>query len=638
MRVSSAATNLGKNDAHGLGYRPDIDGLRAIAVLSVLFYHAGLPPFSGGFVGVDVFFVISGYLITGIIQADIAAGRFTIAQFYERRVRRIFPALYLTIIVTVAAALLLFSATDLERLFTSITWLAFFASNFYFAENSGYFDGAAEQNAILQTWSLAIEEQFYVFFPPLLALLARWRRVPAGWVIVTLAILSFVFSVYAVDRDARPAFFSTPGRIWELMLGALLAVGFFPRIEAARWRAMLGAVGAALIAGSVVFLSTETPFPGAAALPACAGTAAIIWAGACGPSPVTQALSWRPAVAVGLISYSLYLLHWPILVMLRYWNEAELSAVQTALALSVAVAGAWLSWRYVEQPFRKPAQRVSRRALLSTAGSLMIALGALGGAAAYWQASRTTGTEQYVETEKARALAEPCMIRDTAKFEDWPAANCTIAGSAPIALWGDSFAAHYFGAFRDWAAKSGRGLILLAESSCPPIAGLNVPNRPGCAPFNAGVLARLREQPPVYVVLSADWILYEKKKTVAEVFSDKFTLLSQTIASIRATGAKVLVMGPSPVFPAPVAQIALGSANSDRAVASYSRKFDSFFRALAARGDIAYFPAYEVFCHEGSLCRYREAGELYFWDTGHMTTRGSAMVVEKLTGGASLQP
>lgn len=636
-RDSVNATTQNTADIHGLAYRPDIDGLRAVAVLSVLFYHAGLPPLSGGFVGVDIFFVISGFLITGIIRADIAAGRFTLAKFYERRVRRIFPALYLTILVTVAAALALFSATDLERLFTSIAWLAFFASNFYFAENSGYFDAAAEANAILQTWSLAIEEQFYVFFPPLLALLARWKRVPVGWVILALAVASFAFSVYVVDRDARAAFFSTPGRIWELMLGALLAVGFFPKLKSEKAIAALATSGAVLIIASLVLLTTETPFPGAYALPACAGTAAVIWAGCCGPSPITRALSWRPAVAIGLISYSLYLLHWPIFVMFRYWNEGELSAAQTALALIAAVAAAWASWRYVEQPFRKPQHPVPRRTLLVGALILMVMVGASAVAASFWQAGRATGFEKYVEAEKARALAEPCMLRDTATFADWPELRCSTDGAAMVVVWGDSFAAHYFGALRDWATRSGRGLTLMAESSCPPIAGLSVPNRPGCEAFNTGVMERLREKPPAVVVLSANWIVYEKKKTLTEIFSDKFKLLDETIASLRKLGAKVVVLGPSPVFQAPAAQIALGNTRSDRAIASYSRKFDAFFRDAATRGLITYFPAHEVFCAEAQ-CRFRENGELFFWDTGHMTARGSKLAVDRLIQERALQP
>jgi len=614
-------------------YRPDIDGLRAIAVLSVLFFHAGLPPFSGGFVGVDIFFVISGYLITGIILADIGKGRFSIATFYERRIRRIFPALYLTIALTVAGALALFTAVDLERFFESLAWLALFASNFYFADNSGYFDAAADQNAILQTWSLAIEEQFYVLFPLLLALLHKQRRVDVKWAILGLALASLAVSIYLVDRDARPAFFSTPGRVWELMVGALAALGLYPHLHGAAIRSAAAFVGVLAIAGSLVLLTVDTPFPGAYALPACLGTVAIIWAGACGDTPVNRWLSWRPLVFVGLISYSLYLLHWPILVFAKYWNQGDLSIAQTSAALGLAFVAAWLSWRFVETPFRKPTKPMPRGHLFAGAIALMLAVGIAGIAAAEWQRGRFSTGEKFIEAEKARALAEPCMVRDTQPFADWPAAKCKQAGNGPaIAVWGDSFAAHYFDAFRRYGRESDRAVTLLAESSCPPIEGLSMPNRPGCASFNTGAFALLQAERPPLVILSADWIVYEKKKTAAEMFEDKFELLSATIAKLSANGSRVLVIGPSPVFTAPAAQIASGEQEGmeGAAKASFSRKFDVYFRELADQGLIDYFPVYPLFCTASAHCRYRDGTDLMFWDTGHLTERGSKYVVDEL--------
>jgi peptidoglycan/LPS O-acetylase OafA/YrhL len=631
---SASAAPHAHGDKQSTTYRPDIDGLRAIAVLSVLFFHAGLPPFTGGFVGVDIFFVISGYLITGIILADIGKARFSIANFYERRIRRIFPALYLTIALTIAGALALFTAVDLERFFESLAWLAVFASNFYFADNSGYFDAAADQNAILQTWSLAIEEQFYVFFPLLLALLHKQRRVDVKWVILALALLSLAVSIYLVDRDARPAFFSTFGRVWELMVGALAAVGLYPKLRSAIGRTIASSIGLLAIAGSLVLLTIDTPFPGAYALPACLGTVAIIWAGACGETPVNRWLSWRPLVFVGLISYSLYLLHWPILVFAKYWNQGELSIAQTAAALTLAVALAWLSWRFIETPFRKPAAPLPRRRLFAGAISLMLALAVVGLASAQWQRGNFNAAEKFIEAQKARALAEPCMVRDTQTFAEWPAAQCRQSGSGPaIAVWGDSFAAHYFDAFRQVARESDRPITLLAESSCPPIDGLAVPNRPGCASFNKGALALLQAERPPLVILSADWIVYEKKKTAAEMFEDKFELLTATIAKMRASGSRVLVIGPSPEFTAPVAQIASNDkagAKESSSKARFSRKFDLYFRDLARQGAIDYFPVYPLFCTASQHCRYRQHGDLLFWDTGHLTERGGDYVIREL--------
>jgi peptidoglycan/LPS O-acetylase OafA/YrhL len=614
-------------------YRPDIDGLRAVAVLSVLFYHAGLPPFFGGFIGVDIFFVISGYLITGILFADLQRDDFSIARFYERRIRRIFPALYVTIAFTLTGATVLFSSVDLERLHDAMPWLAAFVSNVYFMNHTGYFDAASEQNAILQTWSLAIEEQFYVVFPLALALGHRYARPHLRSIVLAVALLSLAFSIAIVDRDARTAFFSMPGRLWELMAGALLALGLFPSATSAIIRNWIAAIGAALVAASLVLLTNDTPFPGANAVPVCLGTALMIWANTSGSTLVGKVLSLRPMVFVGLISYSLYLFHWPMLTFARYWLKADFTLVHALVVLCAAFIAAAASWRYVETPFRRSGPRLPRRSLFVGAVALMIALAGTSMTAATWYAGQLTAFDKTAEAARDLLKAEPCMIKDTETLKDWPAARCALHGQGGvIAIWGDSFAAQYFDAFRRLAQQNDRPLILLAEGSCPPIAGLAVPNRPGCEPFNRDVFAKLQREAPAVVVLSADWMVYEKKKTLAEAVVDKFALLSQTIDALRAAGSKVLVIGPSPMFPAAVPRIAAaegGEASTTKA--SYSRKFEDLFHTLERAGRIDYFPTHSVFCDASMFCRYKEGDDLLFWDAGHMTERGAALVLDRLT-------
>lgn len=608
-------------------YRPDIDGMRAVAVLSVLFFHAGLTPFSGGFVGVDVFFVISGFLITGIVQGEITKGSFTVAGFYERRIRRIFPALLFTIALTVAGAVVLFSATELERLFESLAWLAIFASNIYFMNNSGYFDAAAEENAILQTWSLAIEEQFYVVFPLLLLALNKQKFASPRNVLAAVAGLSLAYSIFIVDRDARTAFFSTPGRAWELLLGSLIALGALPALTDERVRNAVAALGALAIAASIVLLTHDTPFPGLYAVPACAGTAAVIWANSHGTTFVGRGLSQPAVVLIGLVSYSLYLLHWPLLTFAKYAKQDELLLAEALGVLAVAFALALISWRYVETPLRRPKTRAPQRAVLAAGASTVFVLAAGAFAAAAWWAGEHSLADQQTERERQRMLAEPCMLRDTQTFAEWPAEQCTIrGGDEVVAVWGDSFAAHYFDAFRADAKRRGHSLMLLAESSCPPIPNLPVPNRPGCERFNQGALAHLLAQRPSVLIVSADWMIYEKKKSVSESFVGKFELLSQTLTKLDQAGIRIIVIGPTPVFAAPVPRIAASDA-TDRAKASYSRLFDDFFAELKSAGTIDYIPAYKAFCNAAAYCSFREGGELLFWDNGHLTARGSDRVV-----------
>jgi hypothetical protein len=261
----------------------------------------------------------------------------------------------------------------------------------------------------------------------------------------------------------------------------------------------------------------------------------------------------------------------------------------------------------------------------------MVVLGITGTAGVYWQAGRFDAADKFIEAQKQRALAEHCLIRDAQTFADWPAAQCTIAGRGEaVAVWGDSFAAHYFEAFRQWAAESGRPLMLLAAGSCPPMVGLSVPNRPGCQDFNAGTIALLRAKKPAVVVLSANWMVYEKKKTVSEMFEDKFELLRETIQDLRHAGIRVWVIGPSPAFPAPVPRIAASSEGESAARASYSRKFDAVFRRMADAGAIVYLPTFASFCDDAMICRYRDEKTLFFWDAGHMTARAAAIVVGEL--------
>src|SRR5262245_6181519 len=261
-------------------YRADIDGLRAVAVLPVVLFHAGITLFSGGFVGVDVFFVISGFLITGIIIADMEQGRYSIAGFYERRIRRIVPAYLVTVVVTLAVALFLLLPDDLAELGDSALWSALMSSNlFFWVESKDYFNGAAELKPLLHTWSLSVEEQFYLFFPiVLLAIkpLGLWRYAAA--ICLLAAVISFGLSIYGVAYAPMASFYLLPTRAWELLVGSLLAFGLFPALnrKLAGWEAL---AGLALILVPVFLYTAATPFPGLAALPPVMGAALIIHSG-----------------------------------------------------------------------------------------------------------------------------------------------------------------------------------------------------------------------------------------------------------------------------------------------------------------------------------------------------------------------
>ena len=290
-------------------YRSDIDGLRAIAVLSVVLYHFGIGGLQGGFVGVDVFFVISGYLITGIIQSELARGEFTLARFYERRARRIFPALFVMLLVTMLAGLFVLLPSDLARLGQAATATVLFVSNALYFRQSGYFDDASDFNALLHTWSLGVEEQFYVGLPLLLMLVHRYRPQWLLRVIAACALLPFAACVLVQPILAKAVFFLSPFRAWELLLGSLVALGAAPQVRNGTLRAVLSVAALAALLGAIAFMRSGVDFPGwKAAIPVLA-TAVLLHLGAGGRTWVGGVLSWRPLVFVGLISYSLYLWH-----------------------------------------------------------------------------------------------------------------------------------------------------------------------------------------------------------------------------------------------------------------------------------------------------------------------------------------
>ena len=373
------------------GYQPEIDGIRAIAVTSVILFHGHILPLPGGFAGVDVFFVLSGYLITGILLSDMDQRRFSIWQFYERRVRRIFPALFVVLGVTTGCAWLVLNPPQLQAYSESLISVVVFLSNFLFAANSGYFAPSLEEAALLHTWSLAVEEQFYLFFPFLL--LALHRKVPRHLfaALLALAVGSLCLAIWGAQAKAQINFFFPLSRVWELVAGGLAAL--WRRDHGAQSHGGLALLGLAAV-GAALFLHSEaTPYPGMATLLPVLGTVALILF-ASPETAVGRILSSRPFVAVGLISYSAYLWHQPLFALARAGaQDAPEWATMAGLAgLTYALAA--VTWALVEQPFRRPEKRLlqNRRPLFIAAGAgtaLFVLLGAVGvisdGNAKHWR-------------------------------------------------------------------------------------------------------------------------------------------------------------------------------------------------------------------------------------------------------------
>lgn len=478
-----------------------MDGLRAVAVLAVVFFHAGLSGFSGGYVGVDVFFVISGYLITSILLAELEGQRFSIVNFYERRARRILPALTVVLLATSVAAFLLMPPSLLSGYAQSLASVAAFCSNVFFYLSSGYFSTASDEKPLLHTWSLAVEEQYYLLFPLLLAGLWFLRRAGIAWLLLGLAAISLLTSEYLLRQKAIDAnFYLIFSRAWELLAGSLLAL-----VRPESWsfigqraRAWLASIGLLLIVGAVFLLDHKTPFPGLYALLPVMGACLVITFCDAG-STTGKLLSSRLMVGIGLISYSLYLWHQPLFAFLRMKTAYPPTVMMFAAAIVAAFALAILSYFYVEQPFRDK-RRYSRHSIfqLSAASlAVMLLLGAIG-----MQGDGLPGRFKQAEL-MASATASPMRERCHTSGTDYlkPQDACEYFGKQTTwATLGDSHTVELAYALGEKLQKQDQGVLHLSFSGCPP-GLLFEAKQPGCSAWLREAVAHLEQRDDIRHVL-----------------------------------------------------------------------------------------------------------------------------------------
>ena len=425
-------------------YRPDIDGLRAIAVIGVLLFHADLGV-SGGYVGVDVFFVISGFLITGLILKELRDKSFSVLGFWERRVRRIVPALFVVTLATVLLGYVFLLPAEYKMLGSSVLWLSVISSNLFFWKNTNsYFGGASEEMPLLHTWSLSLEEQFYLIVPFVLLVLFRVGKSRSiFWIICSFVILSCGLSIYGMADHGSATFYLLPTRAWELGSGSLVA--FAVPIRSVRIRTMMQWVGMICVLIPFFIYDRATIFPGMAAVPPVAGTAILIWAGMgeahkTNSLQIQRALSMKPLVWIGLLSYSLYLWHWPLLAFNEYlviWKDSV--PVKFFILLS-ALLLSWFSWKFVEQPIRSRRMFGSKRSVFifsSVAFSLLLICSSL-------LISKEGMTGRYTEdflNYTDSGLSEDSFFDYGKASKEFPEnkSSLGIEGEEPIFfLWGDS--------------------------------------------------------------------------------------------------------------------------------------------------------------------------------------------------------
>mgnify|MGYP000076590036 FL=1 len=604
-----------------ISYRPDIDGLRAVAVVPVVLGHAGLPGFAGGFVGVDVFFVISGFLITALLHDELREGRFSLAEFYLRRIRRLLPALFTVLVATVLMGWLLLPPKGLEALGQSVLSVLMLGSNVWLWQNTGnYFGAAAEITPLLHTWSLAVEEQFYLIFPILLIGLLRFPNRTAAFLLLFLTGAGFLGAWEVTGKHPTAAFYLMPARAWEFGVGALLAIA--PARLGHRVAAVAVGTGLAMIFGAVIAFDAGTEVPGYHALLPVFGAALVI-AGGVRENSVSKVLGSTAFVAIGLLSYSLYLWHWPVQVGLRLLTGIyHLPIVLGLVSIAISFALAYLTRRWVEEPMRRHRSLPVTAAVLTPICVSLLCLSVAafrsGGAPARIPSDVLA---VYETATQAPALHADCMSRGAMD------APCTLnfPQRVPrVLVWGDSHAGAALPAFSEWAIVTGRPTVAATKAGCPPILGVNRSDRAsehGCAAKNAALMAWLRQNRSVEtIIMHARWpLMLTGGRTPGEA-GGEFRLassdgqrieaasaLSATVSNLRMMGKRVVLIGSVPELGLDLPQAYLAhsrtlgrwseldlphdpmprSASADAALARIAKKHGAEFISLRAPDETA---------------------------------------------------
>lgn len=667
---------MGNVHNSALKYRSEVDGLRAVAVIPVILFHSGLHVFSGGFVGVDVFFVISGYLITSIILSEMLAGKFSLVTFYERRARRILPSLFVMMLICLPAAWLILDPPDFKYFAKSLVAVPIFSSNLLFWLESGYFDASAELKPLLHTWTLAVEEQYYVLFPLLLMATWKWGRT---WIVALLAVgavVSLTMAQIGAAQGSSTSFYLLHARAWELLVGSFIAFYFSwrPRVENAHGpiNQFATLLGLGLIAYAVFAFDSSTEFPGLHALVPTLGAALIILF-ATPQTWVGRLLSSRGFVFIGLISYSAYLWHQPVFAFARQSTLKEPSVAVMLVLAAFSLVLAYLSWRLVEQAFRQKAIFSRQRifALGALGSVLFIAFGLTGymsnGFNQRFNIDRGLDSE-FAETD----IRSHCASNDDGKsgVVDFCLFGIANAQASPdMAVFGDSHSEALLPAFDAAAKGRGETIVHIGLGGCPPLMGLDVAN----GNYAPGVCTRLAEREFEYVkshnikrlVLVSRWTLYtdgnydqselsqyflvseqsrsKSREASRQVFA---TALDRTIEAYRSIGTQVYVVAQVPqqvINPKNlyyrlarlgqepeqqklqlVSDVSVSMAKHD-ALQRFSR---DLFQSQSARNRIKLVTLDNLFCKD-QTCLIGDDSSWY-QDFNHLNAHGASLIVGTL--------
>jgi peptidoglycan/LPS O-acetylase OafA/YrhL len=652
-----ATAALDTTAVRAVPYRPDIDGLRAISVLAVILFHARVPGFAGGYVGVDVFFVISGYLITQLLLAPSERGvPRRLRDFYARRCRRILPALLVMLVATTPLAYWLFLPADLTHFGTQLSATALLVGNFVTWSRGEYFALQTPFNPLVHLWSIAVEEQFYLAFPLLFLAVGRspGGRLP---LLVFATMASLAICVWASYVHPTANFFLAPTRAWELLLGSLVALGVGRSLASHRLRDVLATSALIALAVCVLGYDRTIPYPGLFTIVPCVSTALLLATGVRCSSCTARWLSFRPLVFTGVISYSLYLWHVPVLTFAEYYNIWPLEPRRMALVLAAIYLLAAASWRYVEAPIRTRALLRSDAAFLPSAAGATAAIALLGAFL-----GNSDGLPQRFDATDAKLLptgdrltqdARAC-IRPTSELAAGSLCSygATVGSKADVVLWGDSHAMALLPAYEQIAMARNISVHVAVRSSCRPL--LDAPSkvetaarRKACGDFNQAVLSAIDRIDPALVILNAYWLYPDlvieatdpdrSSQGISPPFEQAF---EHTLRAIGANHRKICVVGEVPTlsYHMPYAYVAARRRGLDperlavsRADAELqARELDGYFVDLRRRHGFILVDPKATLCAGSTCALLTPDGRSVYRDDNHLAVPGAQLLTTSL--------
>lgn len=623
-------------------YRPEIDGLRALAVLPVIFFHADFMLFSGGFIGVDIFFVISGYLITTLLISDIEGNSFSIINFYERRARRLLPALFFVMLLCIPFAWLWMLPTQMKDFSQSLLAVSFFISNVLFWKESGYFGEDAAEKPLLHTWSLSVEEQYYLLFPIFLLIAWRFGKSKVFWSIVLLALVSLLISEWGWRNKAIANFYLAPPRAWEILTGSIAA--FIVKKRGIQKNNSLSLFGLILIFASIFIYDEQTPFPSIYSLLPITGVLLVILY-ANSSTIVAKFLSTKVLVGTGLISYSAYLWHQPLFAFARIRLHQPNELIFLILSI-LSLLFAFLSWKFIEQPFRGPNPIIKKQSsvfLFSTLGILLFSfLGLIG--------HFSNGFSEFTkERENLYHLAMRGEINtgidDLCDGLIDLSQECSNSDEPKLLLWGDSYAMHLY----QGLSSSNPSLKIKqhTKSVCSPILDISVLDPKGargyvwatkCIEFNQAIFEWLEKNKSIeFVILSSpfEWIskhtVLVKNGTVKNSnFDFVVNSFSQTIKKLRDLGVGVVLVSPTPKHRIDIGKCLEQKTRFKMDInCNFSLNKNLNFEFIEAMQEyVNVYWIHEDICRDG-ICYSENENKFIFRDYSHLSKEGSHVLGKK---------